>query len=80
LGSGQTRNSYNPIKVNLNNIEYISAGENHSLFLSKGKVYSCGDNSNGQLGAASNKKFISDPILYFKINLGFNYLHKKHTK
>lgn len=61
LGSGQNKNSYFPIKIKLENIESIAAGENHSLFISKGSLFACGDNSNGQLGTMLNKKFTAEP-------------------
>lgn len=61
LGSGQGKNSYLPTRIKLDNIESIAAGENHSLFISNGNLYSCGDNSSGQLGTMFNKKFLAEP-------------------
>jgi alpha-tubulin suppressor-like RCC1 family protein len=55
------------VRIKLENIDSFAAGENHSLFVVEGKVYACGDNSNGQLGALFNKKFSSEAIKY-KIN------------
>jgi hypothetical protein len=47
----------------------VSAGENHSLFISDGQVYGCGDNSTFQIGsfddAYKNKKYILEPVKYF---------------
>ena len=39
----------------------MAAGDNHSLFIQKGRVFGCGDNSNGQLGALFAKKFNPEP-------------------
>jgi alpha-tubulin suppressor-like RCC1 family protein len=52
LGTGQSRNSYIPARVRL---------DNHSLFVVDGRVYACGDNSSGQLGTLLTKKFASEP-------------------
>lgn len=69
LGNGQNKNSYFPTKIKLENIDSIAAGENHSLFISNGNLYACGDNSNGQLGTVLNKKFAAQPTQYFIIYL-----------
>ena len=61
LGTDQSRNSYIPIKVKLDEVDGIAAGDNHSLFIIKGNVYACGDNSNGQLGSLFAKKFNPEP-------------------
>jgi alpha-tubulin suppressor-like RCC1 family protein len=61
LGSGHSKNSYFPTRVKLESVESIAAGENHSLFISKGRVFACGDNSNGQVGTVLNKKFLTEP-------------------
>lgn len=62
LGSGSNRNSYSPVRVKLNAIEGLAAGDNHSLFLSHGKVYASGDNTIWQLGISSNKKYVLEPV------------------
>ncbi len=62
LGSGLNRSSNFPVNIKLSNIEAVSAGENHSLFIVDRQVYGCGDNSCFQIGqlegSLKNKKYI----------------------
>jgi alpha-tubulin suppressor-like RCC1 family protein len=62
LGCGSNRSYNHPINIKLPNIQSVSAGENHSLFISDGQLYGCGDNSTFQIGnfddAYKNKKYI----------------------
>jgi alpha-tubulin suppressor-like RCC1 family protein len=51
LGSGDTANSTELIKINIENIEKVFAGMGTTILLNKsGKVYVCGNNKDGQLG------------------------------
>ena len=62
LGCGSNRSYNYPVNIKLPNVNTVSAGENHSLFISQGKVYGCGDNSSYQIGSFEdsfkNKKYI----------------------
>lgn len=59
----QIYQSYKPLLIKkLQNIVSISAGSEHSLFLSnEGIVYVCGSNEFGQLGLTHNSKFVYIP-------------------
>ncbi len=63
LGVGSNRNHSNPIKVKLENADGISAGQNHSLFISSDRVYATGDNTSGQIGVGNGKKYYLEPQL-----------------
>jgi alpha-tubulin suppressor-like RCC1 family protein len=63
LGTGSNRNCYNPTRVKIEAVELIAAGENHSLFVSKGQIFGCGDNTSGQVSTLFNKKYVLDPAL-----------------
>lgn len=39
----------------------VAAGDNHSLFLCEGSVFATGDNTSGQTGIVSPKKYIVLP-------------------
>ena len=59
LGTGTNRNYSTPMKVKLEKIDALSAGNSHSLFLVNGDVYACGENTMGQLGIGDlNKKYV----------------------
>jgi alpha-tubulin suppressor-like RCC1 family protein len=67
---------------NFNNITKIACGGSHSLFLdSNGLVYSCGDNTYGQLGHGHNNNMtIPTLIQYFATNNIINvYSNSGHT-
>lgn len=36
----------------------VAAGDNHSLFLCEGIIYSTGDNTSGQTGTGNMKKYV----------------------
>lgn len=77
LGTGSNRNHSNPMRVNLKNVEQISAGENHSLFIQQGILFGCGDNSLFQIGNTINsekqKKYMLEITKYLIIHIEFQY-------
>jgi len=50
LGDGTRRTQWTPVKVLMDGVSLISAGQSHGLFLKGGKVFGTGSNTNGQLG------------------------------
>ncbi len=52
----------------LHSTKHISVGENHSLILKDGQVYSFGNNSYGQLGLGNMVRDMNDPTLIPNLN------------
>ena len=65
LGTGQHGEDYTvlrPKAIDLQNIKYINAGGNHSLFLNiRGEVWVCGSGEFGQLGTGIHRQGYTEP-------------------
>jgi alpha-tubulin suppressor-like RCC1 family protein len=86
LGNNTDRNEFTSVTININEKRtiYISGGGNHSLILtndSLNNLYSCGQNSSGQLGLANNVNYNSFQLssntlqnnYYTSISAGYNH-------
>ncbi len=61
LGDGTTTDRLNPVKVNISNIDHISAGDGFTCATSQHGAYCWGRNEFGQLGNGTNTNS-SDPV------------------
>jgi len=75
LCTGQTLNSHYPIKLDIEKINKISLGGQHTAILTENKeLYMCGNGIHGELGRGnkleSSTNYRSKPVLvdYFKEN------------
>ena len=65
LGTGDTADLSEPKKI-LDQVSAAAAGQDHLAALSGGKLYVCGDNSYGQLGALKQKSLTPTTVVTVK--------------